>query len=202
MRRLGSITIAVLPVLLLVGVIIPVGISTPAMGAPPIALPRSAWTAVDGASITRGPEANSIRVHYKELYWGGAWHAKTPSCDYRFSGEARSVSGPGYGFAIRTVFDEGIPTARSFQYDYGNPGRLRDTIYPSDYGWASPIVTDRKWHRVSVEITGKSYRMHFDGKEIFSRSADDITDCGGGLYLRVWSGSVSDFRNLTVEPLP
>lgn len=161
-------------------------------------LPLEAWTPVGQTIVIPAAADGSFTLQAVDLYWSGL-RASTDLCDYRFSGDGRTIGFSGYGFVARTEFTaDGAPVnGHGIQYD-PESGGYRDTEYPEIE--SSPITsapTDKLWHHVAIEVQGSTYRSFVDGALVYEGTTD--SPCGD-LYLRVWRAS-SEFRNLRLEPL-
>jgi hypothetical protein len=164
-----------------------------------ISLPLAKWTVVGNSQVRPGGSPASFVVTFDDYYWGGVRYDDAPGCNYVLRGEGRILDGDfehGYGFAVRTSFNQGEPLGLAIQYDPG-VGGYKDVEYPNDAnrGTVTEAETDGNFHRIAIGVVGDSYVQHIDGVRVGS----GITSIGcGGLYLKVWRGTV-EFRNLTVE---
>ena len=176
------------------GVARPQQVMTPSPG---LHIPTSAWRLVGQTVWTPVGNTGGFSVQSSQQYWGGV-RALTKACDYKFSAQARVLSGKGYGLNVRETFGPGdvAQEGHGFQYDPGAEG-LRDIEYPDVE--ASPtalLLTDNGWHTVVVEVQDGRYRTTLDGALVFTGTT--AATCGQ-LYIRVWSGA-AEFRNVALEP--
>ena len=104
-----------------------------------------------------------------------------------------------YGHTLPQVTDQAIfwhPTT-----DY--PSDIAD--YPGGYidvetsfldGGRIPV--DDRWHHWLINVQGTMATVYLDNHEV--RSLQLTAACTGGIYLRVWDGTV-EFRNITITKL-
>lgn len=173
--------------------------STTSQSQPGSSLSADLWSIV-GQTVVSPVEADGSFTLQAgpSIYWSGL-RAQVSTCDYRFSGEGRSIGGHGYGLVARTTFDaNGSPTnGHGIQYD-PESGGFRDTEYPDvESAPQAPNNDDDQWHTVAIEVRGNEYRSFVDGVLIFHGTTD--ATCGY-VFVRVWRGSAA-FRNLRIEPL-
>lgn len=175
------------------------------LGGPPSAgaasqttsLPASEWHTIGDTKYVAGDTINSFRLSTTATFWAGATASTHGLCDYRFEGDARVVTGDGYGFYVRSTSDQqNRPlTGKGFQYVPQIPNVSDIELPQSETGSAKFKAPDHGWHSVVVEVSGTHYKSFFDGELQFEGTT---TASCGDVYLRVWRTD-AEFRNLTIR---
>lgn len=161
-------------------------------------LSSNVWRTIGQTSIA-DVSSDVFSLDTTQTFWAGATASAGRACDYRFEGEARVVSGDGYGFYIRSTMDkESRPlTGRGLQYVPQIPNVSDIELPQSETGATKFKASDHAWHSVAVEVAGANYKSFFDGELQFEGTK--AAPCGD-LYLRVWR-TKAEFRNLRIATL-
>lgn len=103
----------------------------------------------------------------------------------------------GWGVAARvSIGADGSLSGHGLQYDPG-VGGYRDVDYPSNTGPSSHMDTDGNWHRLAVTVRGQAYELRLDGRIVAQGALAQAVESEGGVFVRVWSGSSVELRNLS-----
>ena len=148
------------------------------------------WTAKDGTIVGDGPASH--------LFW---MERECENCE--FKAEVKINHGGNSGMYFRTAFGPGFPKGYEAQVDntHKDPKRtgslynfvnITEQLIPDDTWWTQHIIADG--NHIIIKVNDKTVVNFVDEKKTFTK---------GYLALQQHNaGSVVEYRNLMMRPLP